>query len=103
MNRDDTTLLVDKDEKKCEPRVASQQTLLYREGQRLLAFRRQHINKQNETSCPECVTTVSIQAKKCPHCGSDTAEYTDSAREALEQLNHVTEEIAAHRREPYAE
>ena len=94
MNLDERTLPVE-EEKDREPRVASQQTLLYSEGQRLLAFRRQHINKQNETSCPECATTVSIQAKKCPHCGSDIAEYTDCAREALEQLNHVTEEIAA--------
>ncbi len=95
MNRDDTTLSVDEDGKDREPRVASQQTLLYSEAQRLVAFRRQHINRQNETPCPECATPVSIQAKKCPHCGSDIAEHTDSAREALEQLNHVTEEITA--------
>ena len=94
MNRDDTEALVDGDEKQREPRVASQQSLLYSEAQRLLAFRRQHINRQSETPCPECATSVSIQAKKCPHCGSDIAEYTDSAREALGELNQVTEEIA---------
>ncbi len=95
MNRDDKTLSVDEGQKDREPSVASQQSLLYREAQRLLAFRRQHINRQNETPCPECATSVSIQAKKCPHCGSDIAEYTDSAREALGELNEVTEEIAA--------
>ncbi len=95
MNRDDTTLSVDDEKKNHEPLVASEQTLLYAEAQRLLAFRRQHINKQKETPCPECATPVSIMARKCPQCGSDIAEYTDSAREALEELNRVTEEIAA--------
>jgi len=35
-----------------------------------------------------------VQAKKCRHCGSEIAEYTDAAQQALAALNLLTQEIA---------
>lgn len=96
MSADDATLIVTGEGKDtpAPPLVQSQQSLLYAEARRLLDFKRQHITRQNQTPCPECAVPVSVQARKCPHCGSEIAEYTDAARQALGELNALTREIA---------
>ena len=96
MSGDDETLVMEADEKDelAPPLVQSQQSLLYTEARRLLEFKRQHITSQNQTPCPECAVPVSVQAKKCRHCGSEIAEYTDAAQQALAALNLLTQEIA---------
>jgi hypothetical protein len=96
VSADDATLIVTGEGKDAPapPLVQSQQSLLYAEARRLLDFKRQHITRQNQTPCPECAVPVSVQARKCPHCGSEIAEYTDAARQALGELNALTREIA---------
>jgi len=96
VNGEDSTLVVDADAKDgpAPPLVQSQQSLLYTEARRLLEFKRQHITRQNQTPCPECAVLVSVQAKKCPHCSSEIAAHTDTARQALSELNALTREIS---------
>jgi hypothetical protein len=95
VSRDDETLAIDEPKDGRERSlVRSEQSLLYSEAQRLLEFKRQHITRQNQTPCPECAVPVSVQARKCPHCGSEIADYTHEAREALGELNSLTAELA---------
>ncbi len=95
MAKDDATLPAG-DEAPDAPRsMASEQSILFNDAKRLLAFKRQHITRQNETPCPECAEPISIHAKKCRHCGSEIAEYTEAARESLEELRQLTDELSA--------
>ena len=37
---------------------------------------------------------ISIHAKKCRHCGSEIAAYTEVARDSLDELHHLMEELS---------
>lgn len=95
MHTEDETLRVGDETREAPQSSASEQSMLFSDAKRLLAFKRQNITRQNETPCPECAEFVSIQAKKCRHCGSEIGEYTDAARESLEELRQLTDELSS--------
>jgi len=100
MAEDDPTLPVGDEAPGAPASTTSEQSILFNDAKRLLAFKRQNITRQNETPCPECTELVSIHAKKCRHCGSEIGEYTEAARESLDELRHLTDELSAiHARE----
>lgn len=97
---EDTTVLVGRGVVVERSAGASEQSILYADARRLLEFKRQNVNRQDQIPCPECAFLVSVQAKKCGHCGSAIEEHTESAREALEELDRVMAELAElHKRE----
>ena len=63
------------------------------EAKKLLDFKKQHIKKNDLTSCPQCATLVNINANKCPQCTSEISEHTKHVREQLDRLTQVTAQL----------
>ncbi len=75
--------------------AGTQHVALQEEANRLLAYKKANIQKQDQTPCPACATLVHINANKCPHCTTDISEHTAYARQALGRLEEINGELDA--------
>ncbi|MEN8256626.1 MAG: SH3 domain-containing protein [Thermodesulfobacteriota bacterium] len=84
-----STLDQDQGQKEADNQYAA----LQEEANRLLAYKKANIRKQDKTPCPACATLVHVNANKCPHCTSDISEHTEQARQALSQLQEIDKKL----------
>ncbi len=66
---------------------------LNEEVRRLLDFKRSNVKGRNRTPCPQCATSVDVNANKCPHCASEIADHTENVRKHLAELDAIRTEL----------